>query len=75
MIEASVLIVDDEVAFEPRYVLVDQSGMIRARYFTAVPDPTVLQRDINLLLQEAKNLTGSKKVAYEAAHLFLCYPR
>lgn len=62
------------VDFAPRYVLVDGLGMIRAYYFTAQPDPTLLLRDINFLLEEATNSTGSKKLAYEAAHLFLCYP-
>lgn len=62
------------VDFAPRYVLVDELGMIRAYYYTAQPDPAALHRDINFLLDEAANSTGSKKLAYEAAHLFLCYP-
>jgi protein SCO1/2 len=62
------------VDFEPRYVLVDGLGMIRAYYFTAQPNAEILLRDINFLLAEATNSTGSKKLAYEAAHLFLCYP-
>lgn len=65
---------DGSVDFEPRYVLVDGLGMIRAYYFTARPDAELLLRDINFLLDEAMNSTGSKKLAYEAAHLFLCYP-
>lgn len=64
-----------DVDFEPLYVLVDRFGVIRARYFTAVPDTALLLRDINFLTEEAKNDSGSKKLAYEAAHLFLCYPR
>ena len=66
---------DGNVAFEPRYVLVDALGVIRAWYFTAVPDPNLLLRDVNLLLQEAENADGNQKLLYEAAHLFLCYPR
>ena len=64
----------DSVDFEPRYVLVDSLGMIRAYYFMAQPDPILLLRDVNFLVDEIKNSTGSKKLAYEAAHLFLCYP-
>lgn len=64
----------DSVDFEPRYVLVDSLGMIRAYYFTAQLDPALLLRDVNFLIEETRNSTGSKKLAYEAAHLFLCYP-
>jgi len=31
-------------------------------------------RDIALLTDEAKNSQGAARYAYEAAHLFLCYP-
>ena len=63
------------VKFQPRYVLVDKAGVIRARYFTAEPDNDLLVRDIHYLTQEAENSAGAQTVAYEAAHLFLCYPR
>ena len=63
------------VYFEPRTVLVDGWGIIRAEYVTAVPDTDIILRDINLVAQEARNSKGSAKIAYEAAHLFLCYPR
>lgn len=63
------------IVFDPRYVLVDSLGIIRAEYRTATPDPALLQRDINLLIKEAENSEGVARLGYEAAHLFLCYPR
>jgi protein SCO1/2 len=56
-------------------MLVDGSGIIRAEYRTATPDMAIIERDINLLLEEAENIDGPSRYAYEAAHLFLCYPR
>lgn len=63
------------VTFDPRYVLVDGWGVMRAEYRTATPDPEILERDVNLLVQEARNSSGLIKLGYEAAHLFACYPR
>jgi protein SCO1/2 len=63
------------IQFQPRYVLVDRLGMIRARYFQAIPDTEILLRDINFLTEEAANSEGAQALAYEAAHLFACYPR
>lgn len=63
------------VTFDPRYVLVDHLGIIRAEYRTAAPDPALIARDVNLLLEEAANSEGLVRLGYEAAHLFLCYPR
>lgn len=63
------------VDFEPRYVLVDHLGIIRAEYRTAEPDPELITRDIDLILNEANNSDGIARLGYEAAHLFLCYPR
>jgi protein SCO1/2 len=63
------------VTFDPRYVLVDGWGVIRAEYRTARPDPEILERDVNLLVSEARNSSGLVKLGYEAAHLFACYPR
>jgi protein SCO1/2 len=64
-----------QVTFDPRYVLVDGWGIIRAEYRTATPDPDLLERDINYLLSEARNSKGIARLGYEAAHLFSCYPR
>jgi protein SCO1/2 len=63
------------VTFDPRYVLVDGWGIIRAEYRAARPDPEILERDVNLLVSEARNSSGLVKLGYEAAHLFACYPR
>ncbi|MCP5096613.1 MAG: SCO family protein [Chloroflexi bacterium] len=63
------------IKFDPAFMLVDGSGIIRAEYRTATPDMAIIERDINLLLQEAENIDGPSRYAYEAAHLFLCYPR
>lgn len=66
---------DRAVTFDPRYILVDGWGIIRAEYRTAEPDPEILARDVNLLISEARNSNGLVKLGYEAAHLFACYPR
>ncbi len=63
------------VRFDPRYVLVDHLGIMRAEYRTGTPDPALVARDVNLLLEEAANSNGVVRLGYEAAHLFLCYPR
>lgn len=66
---------EGRVAFEPQLLLVDETGLIRARYLTAAPDPTLIQRDIKLLIRESVESRGSQRVIYEAAHLFVCYPQ
>ena len=63
------------VTFDPRYVLVDHLGIMRAEYRTGALDPALLARDVTLLLEEAANSQGVVRLGYEAAHLFLCYPR
>lgn len=63
------------VTFDPRYVLVDHLGIMRAHYRTGAPDPALIARDVNLLVQEAEHSDGIARLGYEAAHLFLCYPR
>ena len=63
------------VTFDPRYVLVDHLGIMRADYRTGALDPALVVRDVNLLLEEAANSDGIARLGYEAAHLFLCYPR
>ena len=66
---------DKPPKFEPRYVLTDGGGVIRAIYLDAVPDSEELIRDVNFLIEEAENSDGALRLAYEAAHLFSCYPR
>jgi len=63
------------VYFEPRFILVDGLGIIRAEYRTPEIDPTILLRDVHFVAEEARRSTGAAKLAYEAAHLFMCYPR
>lgn len=63
------------ITFDPRYVLVDQLGIMRAEYRTGQLDPELLTRDVNYLINEAENSKGVARLGYEAAHLFLCYPR
>lgn len=65
---------DGEFNFDPQFVLVDGWGIRRASYRTANPDPALIERDLKLILQEYENSEGMNRIAYEAAHLFLCYP-
>jgi protein SCO1/2 len=65
---------DGSFAFDPMYVLVDGNGIIRSRYRTATLDPEIIARDLGLVTREVANSSGAQKLAYEAAHLFLCYP-
>lgn len=66
---------DGTFTFDPTFVLVDGAGIMRAKYRTATPDLEIIQRDIELIAKEAAESTGATKLAYEAAHLFLCYPK
>jgi protein SCO1/2 len=60
---------------DPVFVLVDGLGLIRAVYRTPSPDIATIKRDLGLLTQEARDSRGVYRYAYEAAHLFLCYPK
>ncbi|MBL8058779.1 MAG: SCO family protein [Anaerolineales bacterium] len=66
---------DGRLTVDPLFALVDGGGILRAEYRTAAPAVDRLLRDIGLLAEEARNSTGAGRYAYEAAHLFLCYPR
>ncbi len=65
---------DGTFVYDPAFMLVDGNGILRAKYYTLLPEPEILERDINLLVEEVHNSKGVNKYAYEAAHLFLCYP-
>ncbi len=65
---------DGSFKFDPAFVLVDGWGIIRSKYKTSAPDPATIERDIGLLAKELTNSEGVNRFAYEAAHLFLCYP-
>ena len=64
-----------EFSFTPSFVLVDGWGIVRAeyRYQTEVPDTDRILRHLGVLADEVRNSSGTAKLAYEAAHLFLCY--
>ncbi len=64
-----------EFALDPGFVLVDGWGIIRSeyRYTTEVSDADRILRHLGVLAEEVQNSTGTTKLAYEAAHLFLCY--
>jgi protein SCO1/2 len=66
---------DGTFTFDTLFVLVDGWGIVRAEYRTATPEVDRLLRDLRLVVAEARNSRGVAKYAYEAAHLFLCYPR
>jgi protein SCO1/2 len=66
---------DGGFIFEPAAVLVDSLGMVRGEYRTQTQnlDAKVILRQLDVLAQEMRNSTGAGRLAYEAAHLFLCY--
>ena len=62
------------IKFEHRYELVDGWGIIRAEYHGVELDMARVLRDIGYLQAEIRNSQGVVRYAYEAAHLFRCYP-
>ena len=66
---------DGSFAFDPSFVLVDGWGIVRAeyRYATEVSNADRILRHLGVLAEEVRNSKGTTKLAYEAAHLFLCY--
>ncbi len=66
---------DGSFQFDPRFVLVDGWGIIRGeyRYETLISNTDRILRHIGVLADEIENSKGAAKLAYEAAHLFLCY--
>ena len=67
---------DDTVSFDPGFVLVDGLGVVRGdyRYDTLAETADKLVSHVAILGQELRYADGAGAVAYEAAHLFLCYP-
>jgi protein SCO1 len=61
--------------FAPAFFLVDGWGIIRAEYRNETPDPERIMKHIEAVEQEIHNSRGAARLAYEAAHLFLCYAR
>jgi protein SCO1/2 len=66
---------DGTFTVSPTFVLVDGWGIIRAVYRTAAPDVALIKRDLGVVAKEAIKSTGVNRYAYEAAHLFQCYPK
>ncbi|MCX6047367.1 MAG: SCO family protein [Chloroflexi bacterium] len=66
---------DGSFVFDPAFVLIDGVGIVRAKYRMVDLDPAIVQRDLELMASEARNSQGAAHFAYEAAHLFLCYPQ
>lgn len=60
--------------FAPMLAIVDGNGILRARYKRGLEDVAIVERDLKLMLDEARNSSGAAGLVYEAAHLFLCYP-
>lgn len=68
---------DGTFAFDPTFVLVDGWGIIRGeyRYATEVSTADRILRHLAVLADEVNNSKGTAHLAYEAAHLFLCYAK
>lgn len=68
--------VSGKVEFDPAYVLVDGWGVVRGeyRYQTIANDEDKIVSHVGILVDEVRYSGGAAGVAYEAAHLFLCYP-
>ena len=68
--------VSGDIQFDPTFVLVDGWGVIRGeyQYATLAGDADKIVRHIGVLAEELRNSDGLVSVAYEAAHVFLCYP-
>jgi protein SCO1/2 len=66
---------DGTFILDPGFVLVDGYGIIRNeyRYQTVTPDVDRIVRHIGVIAEEVEKSTGAATLAYEAAHLFLCY--
>ena len=65
---------DGRIVYDPAFMLVDGLGILRAEYRTADPGADRILSDMQLVIDEVQNSQGANKVAYEAAHLFMCYP-
>ncbi len=61
-------------AYTPTVVVVDGHGQVRGRYPVATAQADTLLQHLELLQREVA-ATGVSRLAYSAAHLFLCYPR
>lgn len=62
--------------FDPGFILVDGLGVVRGdyRYETLGDTADKLVRHVDILADELRYKHGAASLAYDAAHLFLCYP-
>ncbi len=67
---------DGSFSFDPTLILVDGWGVIRGEYEyrTLKSDADKIIHHLDILTAEIRNASGAAGLAYEAAHLFLCYP-
>ena len=65
-----------DIDFDARFVVTDGAGIVRGeyRYQTLADDADKLMAHLEILADEIRYSSGAASVAYEAAHLFLCYP-
>jgi protein SCO1/2 len=67
---------DGGIDFDPGFTLTDGAGIVRGEYGyqTLSNDADKLVSHMGILADEIRYSDGAAAVAYEAAHLFLCYP-
>ena len=65
-----------DVRFDPGFIIVDGNGVVRGdyQYQTLADEADKLVRHLDILAGELRHADGPAGAAYEAAHLFLCYP-
>lgn len=61
--------------FDPTLVMVDGSGIVRAEYGLTTATIDAVTRDFALIAEEIQRSDGPGRLVYEAAHLFMCYPK
>jgi protein SCO1/2 len=66
----------NDVRFDPGFIIVDGNGVVRGdyQYQTLADEADKLVRHLDILAGELRHADGPAGAAYEAAHLFLCYP-
>jgi protein SCO1/2 len=62
------------ISFDRRAVLIDGEGIVRAEYDAKQLDPATVVRDVVLIERESSSAAIERPI-YEAAHVFVCYPR
>jgi protein SCO1/2 len=65
---------ETKITLEQRFVLVDGWGIVRSVYRGDTFEVDRVMRDLQWIVAETKNSKGVASLAYEAAHLFRCYP-